>query len=146
MNSKDLAEILRKQDIYIAASRSESCSNSLLEAINCGLVVAARDSGCYREVIKGGGIIASDAKELLEQLDILRNCIEEYQKDLPYYDIEEIGKAYYTFITEVGEALAFKKQERKELTQWQIREWKLFVFAIKIKDKLERIWNRLCRR
>lgn len=146
MNSRALAEELVKYDIFVAVSKSESCSNSLLEAINCGLVVAARESGCYRELIKGGGILAEDAQELLTKLDYLRDHIEEYQTQLPFYDIEEIGNAYYTFMQEVGESVRSGKQKGKRLNRWKILSWKIFVMFIRVRDKLNRIGNKIRRR
>lgn len=139
MSSRDLASVLQEHDIYIAVSRSESCSNSLLEAINCGLVVAARDSGCYREVIKEGGVIANDAEKLCLKLDVLRDNIEKYQEKLPYYDIEEIGGNYYRFMEEVGREIESGKQKCKFPTMWNVLGWKSFVLFVKVKDKVNRV-------
>ncbi len=139
MNSEELSKVLREHDIYIAASRSESCSNSLLEAINCGLVVAARESGCYREVIKEGGIVVKTAEELCAGLDALWDNIEDFQTKLPYYDIEEIGSKYYGFMEEIADVVRGGQQQLKKVSGWDMLCWKIWVLTIKIKDKLNRI-------
>lgn len=139
LNSRDLAEELVKYDVFVAASKSESCSNSLIEALNCGLAAAARESGCYREVIKDGGVLAKDAEELLKKLDYLREHLQEYQARIPFYDIEEIGRDYYTFMEEVGEAVESGKQTGKRLSGRNILEWNIFVLYIRIRDKLNRM-------
>ena len=43
--SEELAEFLITQDIFIAPSRQEPASNSLIEAIAVGLPVAFREEG-----------------------------------------------------------------------------------------------------
>ena len=51
MGSLELGDFLRSQDVYVLASRTEACSNSLLEAVHCGLPVIARDSSSNPEVL-----------------------------------------------------------------------------------------------
>lgn len=138
-NSKELSELLKQQDIYVAASRSESCSNSLLEAMNCGLVVIARESGCYREVIKEGGILVQKAEEMLPALEQLVNHMEEYQQKLPYFDIEQTGASYYAFMEQVGQAIGQGEQTRKVLTSYGLFRWNCFCFYIRVRDKLRRM-------
>lgn len=138
-NSVELAKLLREHDIYIAASKSESCSNSLLEAINCGLVVAARDSGCYREVIKEGGVIVKTAEEFPAALEKLAEEFEIYRKNLPYYDIETVGKEYYDFMNRVADGLEKNNRQTKVLTVAKLFFWKCYCFYIKIYQKVVRI-------
>ena len=139
LNSRELADELVKYDVVVAASKSESCSNSLLEALNCGLVAAARESGCYREVIKGGGVLAADAEELLIKLDCLRERIQEYWACLPFYDIEEIGRDYYDFMRDVGAGIESGIQGQKRISGFDIIQWKAFVLYIRVRDKLKRM-------
>ena len=141
LNSRELSDELVKYDVFVAVSKSESCSNSLLEALNCGLVAAARESGCYREVIKGGGVLAENAEELLIKLDCLRDHIEEYRACLPFYDIEEKGRDYYSFMEAVGAAVESGSQKQKRLSGKRIIQWKAFVLYVRIRDKLYRMWG-----
>lgn len=138
LESKALAEMLRDADIYVAASRSESCSNSLIEAINCGLVVAARDSGCYKEVIREGGLLAKDAEGVLENIEKLAKDLGNYQCRLPYYDIDEIGEMYYNFINCVYADVTCGKQQMKKISLFNILQWKLYLLYIKVYQKLMR--------
>ena len=46
-----LAELLRAQDVYLAASRDDPCSNALLEALACGLPAVFRRSGGHPELV-----------------------------------------------------------------------------------------------
>ena len=45
LDSDALAALLRTQDVYLAPSCDDPCSNALLEALACGLPAAYRDSG-----------------------------------------------------------------------------------------------------
>ena len=64
LDSTELAEQLREHDIFIFASEREACSNSLLEALHCGLPVVCRDSSSNPEVVKKGGIFFDDKHEM----------------------------------------------------------------------------------
>lgn len=138
-NSVELSKTLRTHDIYIAASRSESCSNSLLEAINSGLVVAARDSGCYREVIGDGGEIVKTVEEVVGAIEKLAANLESYRQKLPYFDIEKIGKKYYDFMCSLAEEVEAGKINPKVLTGGKLFWWKCYCFYIKIYQKVVRM-------
>ncbi len=75
----------------------------------------------------------------MEKLDYLRERLQEYQARIPFYDIEEIGRDYYTFMEEVGEAVESGKQTGKRLSGRNILEWNIFVLYIRIRDKLNRM-------
>jgi len=136
LNSLELGNQLRKHDIYLALSKSESCSNSLLEAINCGLPVVARNSGCYPEVIRDGGVIFYTTEESVDKINLLANHIEEYQKQLPFYKMNEIGKKYIEFILEVDQALKKKLIQSKKNTYLKKIHWDIVCLYIKIYIKI----------
>jgi glycosyltransferase involved in cell wall biosynthesis len=62
--SEPLAELMRAQDVYLAASQDDPCSNALLEALACGLPAAFRRSGGHPELVGEAGIGFDDAEEL----------------------------------------------------------------------------------
>lgn len=138
-SSVDLAKTLREHDIYLAVSKSESCSNSLLEAINSGLTVVARDSGCYREMIGQGGIIVQTAEEFPEAIAKLAENQESYREKLPFFDIEEIGRAYCEFMNRVTGELEDGRAQIKVLTGRKIFCWKCYCFYIKIYQRIVRM-------
>ncbi len=55
LSSVELASELKKNDIFIFASPIEACSNSLLEALSCGLPVIAINSSSNPELVARGG-------------------------------------------------------------------------------------------
>lgn len=134
--SDSLANTLRNQDIYLALSRSESCSNSLLEAINCGLPVVARNSGCYPEVVKDGGVIFQSLEDCIDQIDSVAKDIEQYKQKLPFYDISEIGKKYFDFMIQVSQSIEKKTISKKQFGFRKRGLWNLTCLFVKIYIKI----------
>jgi len=69
--SKELAELLRGMDCYVASSLDDPCSNALLEALSCGLPALYRRSGGHPELVGDGGVGfdgPDDARAALERL------------------------------------------------------------------------------
>ena len=71
MTSEALAELLRGQDVYVAPSHDDPCSNALLEALACGLPAAYRDSGGHPELVGEGGLPFRADEELGDVLERL---------------------------------------------------------------------------
>lgn len=69
--SVELAGMLRDHDIFITASRHESCSNALIEALSCGLPALYHRSGGTEELAGEAGFGFSEDRELPELLDRL---------------------------------------------------------------------------
>ena len=70
--SRELAEILRAHDVFLAPSRDDPCSNALLEGLACGLPAAYLRSGGHPELVGDGGIGFDDAEELPDVFERLR--------------------------------------------------------------------------
>ena len=66
--SESLAELMRSQDVYLAPSQDDPCSNALLEALACGLPAAFRRSGGHPELVGEAGIGFDEAVELPDVL------------------------------------------------------------------------------
>jgi glycosyltransferase involved in cell wall biosynthesis len=71
VDSETLAGILRRHDVYVAASRDDPCSNALLEALACGLPALFLRSGGHPEMVGEGGIGFDAAEELPGALERL---------------------------------------------------------------------------
>jgi glycosyltransferase involved in cell wall biosynthesis len=75
--SRELADILRAHDVFLAPSRDDPCSNALLEALACGLPAAYLRSGGHPELVGAAGIGFDEAEELPDVFERLRLEIEE---------------------------------------------------------------------
>ena len=74
--SEALADLLRTQDVYVAPSRDDPCSNALLEALACGLPAAYLKSGGHPELVGEGGLGFEAAEELPDVLARLAGELE----------------------------------------------------------------------
>jgi glycosyltransferase involved in cell wall biosynthesis len=101
LSSQDLSLELKKSDIFITASKNDPCSNSLLEALACGLPCVAYKDGGHPELIKEGGETFSDEKELLEKINRIRDNHSFYKSGIPNYDISEIADKYISVFQSV---------------------------------------------
>ena len=70
-----IAENLRNADIFVLPSLNEGMSNSVLEAMACGLPIITTNVGGSYELISGNGFIVEKAssKALKDILDLYQN-------------------------------------------------------------------------
>lgn len=99
--SLDLAAMLRKADIYIAASEKDPCSNSLLEALHCGLPALALNDGGHPELIGKNGAVFERAEEIPHLLDKIAANYESFRSGGALLTIDCIGKLYCDFMAHV---------------------------------------------
>lgn len=94
LDSNALADLLRVQDLYIAPSRDDPCSNALLEALACGLPAAYRDSGGHPELVGEGGLPFEDDAELGDVLDRLVAELDERRASISTHSIAWVADRY----------------------------------------------------
>jgi len=92
--SKGLADLLRRHDIYITASRHEPCSNALLEALACGLPALYRNDGGNPELVGYGGLPFDDERDVLPRLDRLVAGHDSFQAMISIRSMDEIAGKY----------------------------------------------------
>jgi glycosyltransferase involved in cell wall biosynthesis len=92
--SRELADILRAHDVYLATSRDDPCSNALLEGLACGLPAAYLRSGGHPELVGDGGIGYEDAAELADVLERLRRELEERRAAIRVPALSDVADRY----------------------------------------------------
>jgi glycosyltransferase involved in cell wall biosynthesis len=92
--SGQLADLLRQQDIFITASRNDPCSNSVVEALACGLPCLALRSGGHPELVGQGGFAFSSEQEALELLERLVDEYEARQAKISVLSLREVALRY----------------------------------------------------
>ena len=110
MRSESLARILRNSDIYITASKNDPCSNSLIEALSCGIPALALNSGGHPELVKDGGEIYNDNYEIPILLDKIAQNYDLYQNRIKAASMEDVCNQYLSFFE-----LLLEKREQGEL-------------------------------
>lgn len=82
VDSYGMAELFRQHDIYLTASKNDPCSNSLTEALSCGLPAIFLYSGGHPEIVKEAGFGFHEADEIPALLDKLVSEYEKIQKKI----------------------------------------------------------------
>ena len=92
--SAALAEELRRQDVYVAASRNDPCSNALLEALACGLPAVYRGSGGHPELVGDGGLPFSTPEELPDVLERMSRELDERRAAISVTPLADVADGY----------------------------------------------------
>ena len=103
VNSEKLSEILKDNHIYITASENDACSNSLLEAIHCGLYPIALNDGGHPEIISyTNGCLFEGENDVINKLNQAYEHIKdkkEVSHNLPL--IDDITTQYINFFKKI---------------------------------------------
>jgi glycosyltransferase involved in cell wall biosynthesis len=94
VGSREVAELLRDHDVYLAASRDDPCSNALVEALACGLPAVFLESGGHPELVGEAGVPFSEDEELPEALDRLVRELDERRAAISVPSISEVADRY----------------------------------------------------
>ncbi len=101
--SNELAEQLKQHDIYITASQNDPCSNSLIEALHCGLPAVVLNDGGHPEIIRKGGLIFNKKEEIPNLIEKITSNYAFYAQNIDLPDMNKTGNRYYEFIKQVFE-------------------------------------------
>ena len=97
--SEKLADILRQQDVYIAPSQDDPCSNGLLEALACGLPVAYLKSGGHPELVSDGGVGFSTNDGLLSAISQIAENWQTYHDNVSVEALGTVANKYLNVLT-----------------------------------------------
>ncbi len=130
IQSVGLAKELKQHDIYISASRKDPCSNSVIEALSCGLPALCLKDGGHPELVKNGGLLFECREEIPELLNKLVNNYEKYRQNIQIPSMETIGNEYVSFAETVKESMDRGLYSPKKIgfciakhVAWQTKKW-----------------------
>lgn len=92
--SEKLAEVIRQHDAFITASLHETCSNSLLEGLACGLPVIYADSGANSEIVGEAGFAFRQPEEIPALIEKLRSEYDGRRQQVRVQSIDQVVDAY----------------------------------------------------
>jgi glycosyltransferase involved in cell wall biosynthesis len=92
--SRELADLLRTHEVFLAASRDDPCSNSLLEALACGLPAVFLRSGGHPELVGDAGFGFDAAEEVPAALGRLRAELAERRAAIRVPSLAEVADRY----------------------------------------------------
>lgn len=125
VKSNDLANILRESDIYITGSKNDPCSNSLIEALSCGLPCVALNDGGHPEIIKEGGETFNTFDDCLKKILLVENNYEHYKNNIQIPNIESISDLYIKFLQKILSLRSSKKYKGKRLRKIDYYKFRL---------------------
>ncbi len=139
VQSEKLAEILKQHDIYITASQNDPCSNSLIEALSCGLPAVVLNGGGHPELIQEGGELFYTKQDIIKKIDKIAKNYYHYQSKIPELSMKKISQDYYEFARRVYEDVKQKKyipQKINFLGKLNFYKIKLMILTANIKEKI----------
>lgn len=144
--STKLADLLKEHDIFISASINDPCSNSLIEALHCGLPAVVRNSGGHPEIVGDGGEVFEGENDILLKIDKVSNNLNKYKEAIDIQNISIIGELYYIFCKKIYEDVISQKYTPKKFDNFrylsimkQVYWWK---YGEKIRNKLRGLLNK----
>jgi len=89
-----VAAELRRNDVYLAASRNDPCSNALLEALASGLPAVYRASGGHPELVGDAGVPFDEPEEVPGALDRLVGELDERRAAIRVAPLSDVADRY----------------------------------------------------
>ena len=93
-DSMTLANLLRQHDIYVTASRYDPASNSLTEALACGLPAVYLNCGGHAEIAQAGGEPFHSEDDVLLAIDKVVSSYRDYKTRIRVPELGEIVARY----------------------------------------------------
>ena len=94
LTTDEVAPELRRNDVYLAPSRNDPCSNALLEALACGLPAVFRASGGHPEHVGDGGLPFDSAEQVPAVLDRLVAELDERRAAIEVTPLADVADRY----------------------------------------------------
>ncbi|MFA6427529.1 MAG: glycosyltransferase [Candidatus Magasanikbacteria bacterium] len=116
MLNRDLSHVLNLHDIFVTASEDDPCSNSLTEALACGLPAVALDSGGHPELLGLGGELFKGMNDILGKIERVCQKYKEYQHMIHIENIEQVTQKYIIFASLIMEDVASQKYLVKNIS------------------------------
>jgi len=143
MKSKDLAKMLKKNDIYITASKKDPCSNSLIEAMRCGLPIIALRDGGHPEIVKKGGEMFDTSKEIPVLIKKITDNYKKYPREINLPSIEDVGKKYCQFVQQIYKKFKMGGYIPKKISKIDTIKLQFILLKTRMAEKINKRVNRL---
>jgi len=137
--SSDIGHYLRKSHIKVFASGLESCSNSLIESLSCGLPVVYKAGSSNAEIVKNAGLPFTTNEEAINSIESICENYDIYKDSIQIRSIKDIAGDYYsTFEKAQNEKNINSKFVKKSGVKFLLKH-KLFDYLIKLQYFLRSI-------
>jgi glycosyltransferase involved in cell wall biosynthesis len=139
---EELAKLLKEHDIYITASQKDPCSNSLIEALSCGLPAVCLNDGGHPELLQKAGELFHGKEDIMEKIEKVVKNYQNYQAQINDFSIKKTAQAYYEFAKKIYDDTCegrYKPKQVNLLTKIGFYKMKIMILRWKILNKIRNI-------
>jgi len=111
----NLARELRSHDLFIFASKLEACSNSLLEALHCGLPAVVRIGSSNQEITRDNAIRFRESADVLEKIDTAIQQLVGRNRPIGLDTISDVCAKYMQFANRIHKIGQFGTHQNRTL-------------------------------
>lgn len=137
--SRALADVLRDHDIFITASKTDPCSNSLIESLACGLPAVALNDGGHPELVQKGGELFEGTQDVIEKIDLVANNLSIYHNQLPMFDLTDVAHRYAAFAQSILDEVKAGRSDPKRVCKTGLLKMNKMILAWKIKNLCKKL-------
>ncbi len=140
VSSEKLSKILKQYDIYITASQNDPCSNSLIEALSCGLPSVVLNHGGHPELVQNGGELFNDENDVIEKIETVAKNYQYYQSKIKEFNIEKVAEEYVKFAKMIYDDIQEGKYKPKKvnfLTRLNFYRIKYMIIKWKVMNRIK---------
>ncbi len=141
-----VAEILKQHDIFITAARNDPCSNSLIEALSCGLPAVALNDGGSPELVQKGGELFNGKDDIIDKIEKISINYHYYQSQIPTFSMESIAQSYCEFARKIYRDVQDGEYQPKQVnlsTIVNLYKMKFMILRRKVLNKMETVKEKL---
>jgi glycosyltransferase involved in cell wall biosynthesis len=120
--SRELAQELHKHDIFITASQADTCSNSLTEALHCGLPSIVKNDGGHPEIIGQAGLVFDQPEQIPDRVNRIARNYATFQAAIALPDIDKIARLYLDFISKTSSQLPASRVKKIHPNDFTVKE------------------------
>lgn len=131
--SLELAKQLKFHNIFISASREEACSNSLIEALQCGLPAVVPKGGSNPKILGNAGELFEGKKDVIEKIEMVAQNYRQYQKRINVQMIHAIAEKYQAFCSDIFKDYINNNYIPKRSDYFLLFKLRYFLFKQKIR-------------
>jgi hypothetical protein len=136
LSSRELASELKKHDVYITASQKDPCSNSLIEALSCGLPALVFRDGGHPAIVGAGGDTFVEAEEIPALLERMVCHYEDVQRMINIPGIDNVVDSYCCFCDEVFDSVRAGAYQPHKFTLVSEIQMRGILNALRIKERI----------
>ncbi|OGI09869.1 MAG: hypothetical protein A2Y40_08505 [Candidatus Margulisbacteria bacterium GWF2_35_9] len=136
LSSEELAKEIKLQDIFLTASQSDPCSNSLIEALHCGLPAIGLNDGGHPEIIGSSGAVFNNPEEIPLLLKKVEDQYNELSSGISLPNMNVVSSKYLEFIKTIYDDYLKRSYKPKNLNIFKYVVLLAKIYYIKLKSNL----------